>query len=150
MGGRDISPKFRMTYKAGVTLQYMFSPSWGIQSGVNLKEAGTNKSNGVISLENNQTVTCRIALRYAELLLTAVYKYTVNPNVRIGIRAGGYAAYGYGGRGNAGRRIERLHRHIGCFQGTHQSELHVRSSQPVGLWPYGRLTAGRVQLYLEC
>ncbi|MDR2469391.1 MAG: hypothetical protein LBD27_02780, partial [Tannerella sp.] len=40
--GGDVFPKPRVTYKAGITLQYMFSPSWGIQSGVNMKETGNS------------------------------------------------------------------------------------------------------------
>ena len=100
--GTDVFPKARVTYKAGVTLQYMFSPAWGIQSGVNLKETGNSNSYGIIHYSENldaNKVACWASLRYVEIPVMAVYKYAINENIRIGIRAGSYLAYGYGGRG---------------------------------------------------
>jgi hypothetical protein len=92
-------------YKLGVSLEYMFSPRWGIRSGVYTTEVGTANSYGYdvpivhVTGENRGTVALKLSPRYFELPLLAVYKYPVDRNVSIGVNAGGYAAYGYSGGG---------------------------------------------------
>jgi hypothetical protein len=103
-------------YKLGVALEYMFSPSWGIQSGVYATEAGISNSYGyapVVHVPENYsgTVALKLSPRYFEIPLSAVYKYPVDNSVSIGISAGGYVAYGYAGGGSM--RLEGLESTLG-------------------------------------
>jgi hypothetical protein len=92
-------------YKLGLSLEYMFSPSWGIRTDVYTTEVGTSNSYGYgvpvvhVTGENRGTVALKLSPRYFELPLFAVYRYPVDKNVNIGINAGGYVAYGYSGGG---------------------------------------------------
>ncbi|MDR2120090.1 MAG: PorT family protein [Tannerella sp.] len=92
-------------YKLGVSLEYMFSSRWGIQSGVYTTEIGISNSCGYAPLVNVPenyagTVTLKLSPRYFEIPISAVYKYPVDENVRIGVNAGIYMAYGYSGGGS--------------------------------------------------
>jgi hypothetical protein len=89
-------------FKAGLSLQYMFS-EWGLQSGVYFKEVGISHSRGVVRYDGDPNklylTTMKSSLEYFEIPLTAVYKYPIDQHVKIGIHAGPYLGIGYGGSG---------------------------------------------------
>jgi hypothetical protein len=87
-------------FKAGLSLQYMFS-EWGLQSGVYFKKVGVANSKGYLPSNSNVLplpVSMETSLEYFEIPLALVYKYPIDRNVKIGINAGAYLGIGYGGK----------------------------------------------------
>jgi hypothetical protein len=87
-------------FKAGLSLQYMFS-EWGLQSGVYFKKVGVANSKGYLPSNTSVLplpVFMETSLEYFEIPLVLVYKYPIAQNVKIGINAGAYLGIGYGGK----------------------------------------------------
>jgi hypothetical protein len=87
-------------FKAGLSLQYMFS-QWGLQSGVYFKKVGVADSKGYLPSNSSALhlpVSMETSLEYFEIPLTVVYKYPIDQHVKIGIHAGAYLGMGYGGK----------------------------------------------------
>ncbi|MDR0748986.1 MAG: PorT family protein [Tannerellaceae bacterium] len=88
-------------FKAGLSLQYMFS-EWGLQSGVYFKKVGVADSKGFLPSNSSAlplALSMERRLEYVEIPLTVVYKYPVDRHVKVEIHAGPYLGIGCGGTG---------------------------------------------------
>ena len=103
-------PISNVGYKLGISVNYLFTPSWGIQTGFFVTEKGVKNSKGFVDLsiknEDNNLLSTRnwstsleLRTNYFEIPLGVIYKYSVDSNVSFGLNFGGYVAYGYGGKG---------------------------------------------------
>ncbi|MCL1937468.1 MAG: PorT family protein [Candidatus Azobacteroides sp.] len=93
-------------YKLGVSVDCMFTPSWGIRTGFFVTQKGVRDSKGYINNYLNpddpesaisSPASLELKPNYLEIPVGAVYRYTVDPNVSVGVNMGGYIACGYGG-----------------------------------------------------
>ncbi len=81
--------EMKIGYKVGPTVEFMFAPSMGIQSGLLLSSQGVKYSGGDSKIDAN----------YLQIPISFVYKYAIAPTTRIYGNAGPY--FGYGIFGNS-------------------------------------------------
>lgn len=87
-------------YKAGVSIEYMFS-RWGVNSGVYLSKTGVAYSEGLLQSKDNIAgfAVMEISPQYITIPLSAVYKIPIDNQIKLSFNAGLYFGYGISGKG---------------------------------------------------
>lgn len=107
---KDADPKLKIGYQIGMTVDYTFTQSWLIQSGLSFTAKGSKIDDfyaGRMDGSDGRGTTHSFNQLYIQLPVYAAYKVDVSDNLGIVIGAGPYIAYGIGGKTK-----EKLHKAI--------------------------------------
>lgn len=90
----------KIGYKVGPTVEYMFAPNMGIQSGLLLSSKGVKSSLSYHDDYENETINqdATINSNYLELPILFAYKFAIAPDTKVYLNAGPYLAYGIFGK----------------------------------------------------
>lgn len=82
----DADADMKVGYKVGLGVDYAFTESWSLQSGLNFTGKGCKEGD------------LKMKLNYIELPVLAAFKMPINDNVKFVVNAGPYMAVGLGGK----------------------------------------------------